>query len=171
MSGYIYFISQRCFWLSIYISPLVFKFFMSPESHTKHCLLLFFWCSLPILTTQSAHVQGQMTVPHARCSCVVSSTLPCPGVSASEFQISYWGHHNTQKFILSWGHTMGSDCGWPAGHTVIFTWLSAKKIVSGSSGVPGSAWAGQRINSTCMIHRSPTEFLRNKLYPNPVIQS
>lgn len=47
----------------------------------------------------------------------------------------------------------------------------AKKFVPGSSRVPGSAWAGQRINSTSIIHSSATDFLRNKLYPSPVIQS
>lgn len=123
----------KCFWLSPFTStswamnkyPLyVFKFLRSPESNTKHCWAFTF--SLVRPRPSSPH-----KVPACRGKGDCMQEIPsdemwlyspfhsplsarwtnCLYLCFRNFQISYWRHCNTQKCILSWGHTIGFGCG------------------------------------------------------------
>lgn len=126
------------FWLSPFTStswamskyPLyVFKLLRSPESNTKCCWAFTFPLVPPGPSSPHTKVPACRGRGEHMWEIPSDKMWPCSPFHSSlsaiwtnswclcfrDFQISYWKHCNTQKCILSWGHTMCSGCGVASG--------------------------------------------------------
>lgn len=125
------------FWLSPFTStswamnkhPLyVFKFLRSPESNNKHCWAFTFslvppcpsspHTKVPACRGKGEHMQEIPSDKMWLYSFHSPSSATCTNswcLCFRDFQVSYRRHCNTQKCILSWGHTTGCSCGVASG--------------------------------------------------------